>query len=161
MMPIRSLTLLLACLSLLACEQPENPPQPVKATPVEASPVPELAPSKPAPAPKEPVRVVKPPAEPVAKPDAPVRRKPVAIRKAKPEEPQAALDLSLHSDVFDELPPLESPGDLPATLLPPMFGEKPEKQSPFGLHGRLITNDRVDDYLDSVEGAELQFEFKR
>jgi hypothetical protein len=42
-----------------------------------------------------------------------------------------------------------------------MFGEKPEVQSPFQISGRLINNERVDDYWDSIEGAEVQFEFRR
>ena len=44
--------------------------------------------------------------------------------------------------------------------LPPLFVEKPAEPGPYQLNGRLITNDRVDDYWDSVEGAELQIEFR-
>jgi hypothetical protein len=29
------------------------------------------------------------------------------------------------------------------------------------LHGKLITNERDDDYFESIEGAQLQFEFRQ
>lgn len=75
-------------------------------------------------------------------------------------KPQAPLDLSLPAEVFEPLQPLEPLDESPATLLPPLFVEKTEP-SPFQLNGKLITNERSDDYWDSLEGAELQFEFKR
>ena len=64
---------------------------------------------------------------------------------------QELFEQALESETREDLSP----------LLPPLFGEKPEVQSPFQISGRLISNERVDDYWDSIEGAELQFEFKQ
>ncbi|MBT8768342.1 hypothetical protein J7302_19730 [Pseudomonas sp. DB1] len=120
----------------------EEPPEPVeKAEPKPAAPVPK--PASPAPDPRKP-------------------KLPPATVTAKAEEPNAKLDLSLpeelarqleQNDVMESLPP--------SPLLPQMFVEKPAPQSPFQLNGKLITDQREDDYWRSVEGAELQFEFKR
>lgn len=86
-------------------------------------------------------------------------------RQAKPAAPapekKVPLELSLHPDVFDPLQPLEPLNDLSTPLLPPLFVEKTEPESPFQLNGKLITNERGDDYWQSVEGAQLQFEFKQ
>jgi len=69
------------------------------------------------------------------------------------------LDLSLPEDLL--LAPLAGE-ELPLTpLLPPLFEAKAKPESPFQLHGKLISNERVDDYWESLEGAELQFEFKQ
>jgi len=76
-------------------------------------------------------------------------------------EKKVPLELSLHPDVFDPLQPLEPLNDLSTPLLPPLFVEKTEPESPFQLNGKLITNERGDDYWQSVEGAQLQFEFKQ
>ncbi len=76
--------------------------------------------------------------------------------------PKAKLDLSLPRDLADQLEPgdvIDALSEQP--LLPQMFVEKPAPESPFQLNGKLITNEREDDYWRSVEGAELQFEFKR
>ena len=80
--------------------------------------------------------------------------------KVEPLSP-AALDLRLPDELVQRLElgaPLELTERKP--LLPPLFVEKPVEPSPYQLNGRLITNDRVDDYWDSVEGAELQIEFR-
>lgn len=75
--------------------------------------------------------------------------------------PSAPLDLGLRTHVFDPLQPLVPLGDIQAPLLPPLFVEKTAPSSPFQLHGKLITSERGDDYFESVEGAQLQFEFKQ
>jgi hypothetical protein len=176
----RSLALLLTLLSLVACDQPPVPqpapqPKPPKTESAKPLPVTPVAP-KAEPAPVKPAVVAKPveppvPASPpVAKAAAPaVAAKPKPQSKPKPAavvskpvapKPQAPLDLSLPAEVFEPLQPLEPLDESPATLLPPLFVEKTEP-SPFQLNGKLITNERSDDYWDSLEGAELQFEFKR
>ncbi|MES2818391.1 MAG: hypothetical protein V4812_05320 [Pseudomonadota bacterium] len=105
---------------------------------------------------------------PVEKPPAPVQEKPaekkaVARRqpsKAVPVEqaklPDVPLDLSLPQDMLDKLQPVDAQASMDPELLPPMFDEKPD-QDPFQLNGRLLTRERQDE----IEGAELQFEFKR
>ena len=149
---IQRCALLLTLLSLAACEQPANPPAPTKApavqTQADTSTSGKTPPAAPNPA-KSP-----PPAKPVA---APVKAKPVAPAPEK----KVPLELSLHPDVFDPLQPLEPLNDLSTPLLPPLFVEKTEPESPFQLNGKLITNERGDDYWQSVEGAQLQFEFKQ
>src|SRR3990167_2083086 len=162
MLPIRSLALLLTLLSLLACEQSTNPPAKPKVETAKAQSAQTVDTSKAAKA--EPAPVVSKPAQPnavEAKP-VPAKPKPVMVAsKPEPTEPKAPLDLSLHPDVFDPLQPLEPLNDLSTPLLPPLFVEKTEPESPFQLNGKLITNERGDDYWQSVEGAQLQFEFKQ
>jgi hypothetical protein len=158
MLPIRSLALLLTLLSLVACEQSSNPAEQSKAetakaqTAVTSKTKAESAPAVSKPSAAEP----QPATQPKPKP-------PVAARTPEPEpaEAKAPLDLSLHPNVFDPLQPLEPLSDLSTPLLPPMFVEKSEPDSPFQLNGSLITNERGDDYWQSVEGAQLQFEFKQ
>ncbi len=65
--------------------------------------------------------------------------------------PTELFEQALENETREELSPAP----------PPLFGEKPEVQSPFQISGRLISNERVDDYWDSIEGAEVQFEFKQ
>ncbi|QKE65708.1 hypothetical protein HNE05_10030 [Aquipseudomonas campi] len=97
----------------------------------------------------------------------PVRAKvpPPAVAKARPVKPQplppAKLDLRLPAELVEQMELGEPLQELPEQpLLPPLFGEKPTEPGPFQLNGRLITNDQSEDYWDSVEGAELQFEFR-
>ncbi|WP_236692404.1 hypothetical protein [Pseudomonas sp. FeS53a] len=101
------------------------------------------------------------PATPKPKPKpTPAKPKPSKVEQVKLREPK--LDLSLPKHLVDELEPRvkqEQHSDRP--LLPPMFVEKPPEQSPYQLNGKLITNQREEDYLRSVEGAELQIEFKQ
>ncbi|AOE86274.1 hypothetical protein [Pseudomonas sp. TCU-HL1] len=76
--------------------------------------------------------------------------------------PKAKLDLTLPKDLVNQLESGDAMADMPdQPMLPKMFVEKPVPESPFQLNGKLITNEREDDYWRSVEGAELQFEFKR
>lgn len=164
---LRSLALLLTLFALLGCDPPSAPKQ----TNPAATPVPEHAVTPPA-ASLEPdaVTVLKPQqmAEPEAKPKQVIASTPAAppkaVKPAKPvvpAQPPVVLDLSLPPEVFEPLEPLEPLDDAPAKLLPPLFGEKVAPESPFQLNGKLITNERGDDYWESVEGAQLQFEFKQ
>lgn len=139
-----------------AVEQPKVPAQPVEVErTVEAKP--EQPPVPPLQEPR--VRAAPPDKAPEA-----ARVLPKAAQKPAPKvEPQPAdkLDLRLPDELVQRLElgaPLEQPEREP--LLPPLFVEKPTEPGPYQLNGRLITNDRVDDYWDSVEGAELQIEFR-
>ena len=172
---MRRTCLTLVCLALLSgCEPAPEPAaeKPESAAPAVVSPAPEAPADVTASEPDEapaPVIAPKPePAEP-AKPKPKATDKPQAQAKppakAKPAiapqpEPRLALDLSVPQELFEQALDSETREEL-SPLLPPMFGEKPEVQSPFQISGRLINNERVDDYWDSIEGAEVQFEFKR
>lgn len=165
MTPIQRFALLLTLLSLAACEQAANPPAPAQTPAVQAEPEP--VPAKAAPAALSPAPPAAPSVAPATRkqPSAAPAQLVAAPSKAKPAtavaETRAALELSLHPDVFDPLQPLVPLNDLSTPLLPPLFVEKAEVQSPFQLNGKLITNERADDYWQSVEGAQLQFEFKQ
>lgn len=76
--------------------------------------------------------------------------------------PTARLDLSLPTELVEQLNAgaPATPATL-APLLPPLFEQKQQAPTPFQLSGRLLTNEGDEDYLESLEGAELQFEFKR
>ncbi|RMH86377.1 hypothetical protein EA796_00675 [Pseudomonas sp. AOB-7] len=162
----KSLPLLLCLAWLSACERTAEPvaqqPEPVPAplaAPVEA-PAAEVAKPKPVePASPAEAAEVKPAAP--GKPQAAAKPKPAAAPQLKPEpEPKPALDLSVPQELFEQALESETREEL-SPLLPPLFGDKPETVSPFQLSGRLISNERVDDYWESIEGAELQFEFKQ
>ncbi|MGE8499479.1 MAG: hypothetical protein ACN6O6_18410 [Pseudomonas sp.] len=159
----RYLALLLLVPLLTACN-PETEPAKV---------VPEKTP--PAAVEQKPVTQVEKPAPAVAKVEAPAKPAPVVAPKAPaaapkppkvaakaPEEPpKTKLDLSLPKDLAEQLN-AEDQGDAAlAPLLPPLFEEKKPAQNPFQVSGKLLTNEVDKDYWDSVEGAELQFEFKR
>lgn len=165
MLPIRRLALLLTLLSLVACEQSPNPSEKPKAETAKVQPAQDSADSKVGKA--EPALIANKPAQPRANDpktatSAQAKPKPAAVaRTPEPTKPKAPLDLSLHPNVFDPLQSLEPLNDLPATLLPPLFGEKVAPESPFQLNGKLITNEHGDDYWQSVEGAQLQFEFRQ
>lgn len=161
---IQRCALLLTLLSLAACEQPANPPTPAKAPAVQTQPDTATS-AKTPPAPVSPATQAEPPAAPKPAKSPPPAKPVAAPVKAKPAAPapekKVPLELSLHPDVFDPLQPLEPLNDLSTPLLPPLFVEKTEPESPFQLNGKLITNERGDDYWQSVEGAQLQFEFKQ
>lgn len=93
--------------------------------------------------------------------------KPVSKAVAKPL-PKAKLDLSLPVDMVDNLEPnvgTPSPIQRRKPLLPPMFTEKPETDSPFQLNGRLINNEMQlqlrNDSRHDVEGAAIDFEYRQ
>lgn len=158
---MRKSVLLLLCLGLLsACERAADPvaqrPESVPLVAESAVEVASIAPVDAQPA-AEAVEATPARAEPqpAAKPKAEVGKAPRAKSESTP-----ALDLSVPQELFAQALEGETREDL-APLLPPLFGEKPELQSPFQISGRLISNEREDDYWDSIEGAEVQFEFKR
>ncbi|WP_373387966.1 hypothetical protein [Pseudomonas alcaligenes] len=162
---IRPIALGLVVTLLAACDQAPAPPEP---TPAPEPTAPAVEQPK---VPAQPVEVERtveakpeqPPAPPDKAPEA-ARVLPKAAQEPAPKvEPLPAdkLDLRLPDELVQRLElgaPLEQSEREP--LLPPLFVEKPAEPGPYQLNGRLITNDRVDDYWDSVEGAELQIEFR-
>lgn len=163
---MRKSIFLLLCLGWLsACERESEPvaQQPAPAPAVVTATVPVAEVAKPEPVePAPPAEVVESKPMPAAKPPVVAKPKPVVAPQPKPVEPESklALDLSVPQELFEQALESETREDL-SPLLPPLFGEKTEVQSPFQISGRLISNERVDDYWDSIEGAELQFEFKQ
>ncbi len=163
---------LLLCLA--GCDKPENvsPAAPVVPVAVPEVPAAAAVPSAADPAPAEPESLPLP--TPVVKAQAP-RPKPVASMPSSKSTAVSQklaplpLDLSLPHDLVDQLEPGEPIPDIVPRprLLPPLFGEKPGEPSAFQLSGKLITNDldreklESDNYLDKVEGAQLNFEFRK
>lgn len=168
-MMIYRASLLVLVLALSACDsEPKPEPKPAK---VETSqpqaarpaPAPERKPQAAAPATKPAVKAPVATA-PVATPSPkPAVKKPVATVKAPPVAepiPDIELDLSVPAEML-EPPALVDSDDIPSdSLLPPLFGGEPDDN--FQLNGSLITDEHSKkNYIDSVEGAQLQFEFKR
>ena len=137
--------------------QPAPKPQPVGSDTLPILPDQTLVQELPAP---EPLTVLAPDAD---MGPASLSVKPNEQAVPKPELISAPLDLSLPPELLKNLQLGEPIPDVQsASLLPPLFVEKtaPEQTLKFG--GRLLLNDEVDDdYTKSVEGAELQLEFKR
>lgn len=123
---------------------------------------------------------VKPTAKPVVKKPATASKKTAAAQKRKPIATKsksgseiartrltpAKLDLSLPPEMVKELEPIGSvPLPRHQPLLPPMFGEKPQPQSPFQLNGRLLSNEMNlqlrNESRQDIEGAAIEFEFKQ
>lgn len=143
-----------ACAEASTQAKPKPKPTATKAETAKPKPAPTKAEAtKPKPKPK--------PATPKPKPKpTPAKPKPSKVEQVKLREPK--LDLSLPKHLVDELEPrVKQEQHVEQPLLPPMFVEKPPEQSPYQLNGKLITNQREEDYLRSVEGAELQIEFKQ
>lgn len=162
---------LLMALALSACDQSPGPtespraePQPPVEQPLGQSGLPQVEPEPSAPEQKQvqavPAKSAIAAQEKAVRPAAPDRNRvspDVSNSPTKPVLP--ALDLSVPEEILlapsaVEAVPLEP-------LLPAFFTEKSPEQSSFQLHGKLISNERIDDYLDSLEGAELHFEFKQ
>ncbi len=176
---------------LAGCEQEAPPPQKPPASPppvTQAEKPAPAAPAKEAPAAKPvseapkvasetPRPTAKPEQKPAAKPEAKPKADAKPVAKAaqpatspagnarKPEKtelPKAKLDLRLPKHLVDKLEPeIVEERKAEEPLLPPMFTEKAPTEGPFQLNGKLLTNEKEDDYWRSVEGAELQFEFKQ
>ncbi len=161
---------LLLCLA--GCDKPENvaPASPVVPVAVPEVPAAAAVPTAADPAPPE----SRPLPAPVVKAQTP-RPKPAASKPASKSSATSQklaplpLDLSLPHDLVDQLEPGQPIPDIVPRprLLPPLFGEKPAEPSAFQLSGKLITNDldreklESDNYLDKVEGAQLNFEFRK
>lgn len=95
----------------------------------------------------------------------PVEYAPVKIAPAAKAVVKAAklkLDLSLPRDLVKQLNEADTAEYRADPALPPMFGPKEIQPKPFELSGKLITDDTKEgDALDSISGAQLQFEFKQ
>lgn len=160
-----ALVCLLATTLLVACD---NSPPPQKPAPLPA-PLEEPAPAKPVVEAAQTPAVLPKPGKKVIVDETlpePAEAKPKPAEKVSPHEklPPAKLDLHLPPEVIEQLTPTEPVEEVTEqALLPEMFVDKPTQPSPFELNGRLITNDheKSDNYWDSVEGAELQFKFRR
>ncbi|MEZ1319466.1 translation initiation factor 2 [Pseudomonas fluorescens] len=169
MKPIFSSVCLAICLALtvqasgvMAASAQEKPA--ASATPAKKTPAKKAAPVKKA----IPVKKATPAKTNAAK----VKKRPPIAAKSKPASeivktplPSANLDLSLPEDMAEELKPK---GTVPLPrhdgVLPQMFGDK-TGSSPFQLNGRLISNEMQlqlrNEERREVEGAALEFEFKR
>lgn len=103
-------------------------------------------------------------------------KKPVKVSKTKARKkadaiaaplPKARLDLSLPPDLMRGMKPVEQiEAEVRKPLLPAMFGQKLEADSPFQLNGRLLSNEmqlqlRNDMRQQEIEGAAIDFEFKQ
>ncbi|MDP3978720.1 MAG: hypothetical protein Q8P85_12115 [Pseudomonas sp.] len=161
MIGFRFAFLLLTLLSLSACDNekttttvPHEPAEPAVAVMPAPTPTADIVP---APVSEPVIKAASEPARPAA-----VVSKPVAEDAVVAPPLKADLDLSLPPDLFEELQSLVAPDEPPSpALLPPLFRAEQAAESPFQLNGKLITNEQGDDYWDSLEGAELQFEFRR
>ncbi len=154
---------LLLCLS--GCDTPDSP---APAAPTTAPAAPELADAAPD-APAPPSVPVPAPAQPAAAPK-PVTRKPAGKSSAARQTlAPLPLDLSLPRELVEQLQPGQPIPDIVPRprLLPPLFEKKPAAPSAFQLSGKLITNDldreklESDNFLDKVDGAQLNFEFRQ
>lgn len=160
---MHKVSLLMALLLLAACEQPAQPvatqTASVESVPAAAFAV-QAVPAQDAPrAAREAVTAVRP-----GKPPAP--QKAPAPRVLAP--PVAPLDLSLPAELLEHWQYAEEP-IVVERLLPPLFQEQ-AAPAPFQLSGQLITHDRLraDDgtrvedegFLDKIDGAQLNFEFR-
>ncbi|MEX5689201.1 MULTISPECIES: translation initiation factor 2 [Pseudomonas] len=121
---------------------------------------------------KQPAPTRKAAAVKVKKKAAKVKKRAPIASKSKPASevvktklPSAHLDLSLPEDMAEELKPIGSvPLPRRDPVLPQMFGDKADS-TPFQLNGRLISNEMQlqlrNEERREVEGAALEFEFKR
>ncbi|MHC8288102.1 translation initiation factor 2 [Pseudomonas sp. XS1P51] len=119
-----------------------------------------------------PAKKTAPTKKPTKKKAAVVKKRPPIASKSKSasevvktELPAVNLDLSLPEHMAEELKPV---GTVPLprhdAVLPQMFGDK-AGSTPFQLNGRLISNEMQlqlrNEERREVEGAALEFEFKR
>lgn len=95
----------------------------------------------------------------------PVKAKPSRSNAARTKLAPVKLNLNLPPELVENMDfgkPLAEVDELP--VLPPMFGASKPAPSAYQLSGKLISNERQketsDNYLDSVEGAELSIEFR-
>ena len=97
--------------------------------------------------------------EPVATPVAPKpAAKPKPVVEQKLEMP--TLDLSLPDDLLQGFTQELDVQDH-EQLLPELFHPSNEQPPSFSISGRLINDPQEENYFDSVEGAELQIEFRQ
>lgn len=179
--------LLLLALGLSACDERQTPPPAASAAASVVAPVsvPAAAalaavPAEAVAAPVAPAAAVPAPAAAPATPPvaavaaeraAPQRAQAVAaapVARPQAERPRRPLDLSLpheHGKDFFVRRSGDEPLGEPQTLLPQLFvAKRKDEPANVAFAGRLITNQRVTpgkDYWDSVEGAEVQVQFRR
>jgi len=137
-----------------------------------------VEPAKPAPQPEPPAAQAKSPTQPPAaepQPQAAQKTAPVepkkAAQRAKPEKaqskvahtpPKTKLDLSLPPELAAALDAEDKAATDGAPPILPSFFEKPKSSlNPFQVSGKLLTGELGSEYWNAVEGAELQFEFRR
>lgn len=132
--------------------QPVEKPEPpaVQGTPAvkpqAAEPQPEAV-QKPAPA--EPKKTVQ-------------RAKPDKAQKVAQTPPKTKLDLSLPPELAAALDAEDKAAtDGVPPILPAFFEERKSSPNPFQVSGKLLTGELGSEYWNAVEGAELQFEFRR
>jgi len=137
-----------------------------------------VEPAKPAPQPEPPAAQAKSPTQPPAaepQPQAAQKTAPVepkkAAQRAKPEKaqskvahtpPKTKLDLCLPPELAAALDAEDKAATDGAPPILPSFFEKPKSSlNPFQVSGKLLTGELGSEYWNAVEGAELQFEFRR
>ena len=138
--------------------EPAKPAQPVeKSEPPAAQEAPAV---KPQAAESQPEAVQKPAS---TEPKKTVQRaKPDKAQKVVQTPPKTKLDLSLPPElaaVLDAEDKAASDGVPP--ILPSFFEEQKSSPNPFQVSGKLLTGELGSEYWNAVEGAELQFEFRR
>lgn len=122
-------------------------------------------------------QVEAPPVQPPAQPQPEVVQKPVPAepkkiaQRAKPEKaaqkvvqtpPKTKLDLSLPPELAAALDAEDKAAtDGAPPILPAFFEERKSALNPFQVSGKLLTGELGSEYWNAVEGAELQFEFRR
>lgn len=138
--------------------EPAKPAQPVeKPEPPAAQEAPAV---KPQAAEPQPEAVQKPaPAEPKKTVQ---RAKPDKAQKVAQTPPKTKLDLSLPPELAAALDAEDkAASDGVPPILPSFFEEQKSSPNPFQVSGKLLTGELGSEYWNAVEGAELQFEFRR
>ncbi|WP_437880393.1 hypothetical protein [Pseudomonas sp. LRF_L74] len=165
MKPFRLLSIGLIASLLVACDQPSpQQPAPTPAPPQTEQKAASAVPGKPAASPAQPAPVPAKSAEPAtsAKPAQASANtpKPQPAKVDSRKAPESKLDLRLPPELAKQVEMDDALDTVPQEpLLPPMFVEKEPPPAPFQLNGRLLTNDQPSSD-NSVQGAELQFQFR-
>lgn len=84
------------------------------------------------------------------------------VQKMVQKAPKTKLDLSLPPELTAQLNAEDQAAeDGLAPILPAFFEEKKPITNPFQLSGKLLTGEAGTEFSNSVEGAQLEFEFRR
>lgn len=84
------------------------------------------------------------------------------VQKMVQKAPKTKLDLSLPPELTAQLNAEDQAAeDGLAPILPAFFEEKNPITNPFQLSGKLLTGEAGTEFSNSVEGAQLEFEFRR
>lgn len=84
------------------------------------------------------------------------------VQKMVQKAPKTKLDLSLPPELTAQLDAEDQAAeDGLAPILPAFFEEKKSITNPFQLSGKLLTGEAGTEFSNSVEGAQLEFEFRR